>query len=251
MQYIHSVLHNLVYYVHHMWNVSQDEVLEDLGFRLFGTLDESYDWTTELITFGLLTWIIVWMFVPFVVERKDFYLMFVLRRYLMVVSIGFIIRAGSFLLTILPSPGEHCAAGHADYNPPLDALEIFLRIDAFKGCGDLIFSSHTAYTTATALTYFRYGNSKIVKVILGILVIVVGCLIVALRKHYSVDVWLAWTIIPLIWVALDAKMPDTLPEKLIEFEQSLENSKPNAQIKDVEAQEDLSRENSVNKLLEG
>jgi len=44
------------------------------------------------------------------------------------------------------------------------AVDIFFRIDAFKGCGDLIFSSHTLLAMTTALSFNKYSTSKYLKV---------------------------------------------------------------------------------------
>lgn len=67
-----------------------------------------------------------------------------------------------------------------------------------RSCGDLIFSSHVTFTLAFALCFCRYGprgpgsRGRVLR--LGALGCV-GCfsvLVVASRKHYTVDVVAAW-----------------------------------------------------------
>jgi len=223
IQYVHSIFHNLVYYLYDFYGVGDQPLLVDLIFEIGFLSEEKWGWTSELITFGILAGTVIWCLSPFIVEKRGFYATFVLRRYLVVMSIAFVIRIVSFLITILPSPGPQCRSDSPLYNPPTTAVDILFRIDALEGCADLVFSSHTAYTVTSSLLYWKYGSRLGMKILLSSAVIVVGILISLLRKHYSVDVWLAWTIIPLIWFNLETRMMDTIPEPLMEFEKSIDS----------------------------
>jgi len=257
-QLLHSVFTKLAYYLYSYYGVDKQPILVDLGFNLFGELGIQYHWMSELITFGTLAALITWCLVPFVVERKDFYAIFVLRRYLLVVAYALVIRCVSFLITVLPSPGAQCRHYSADYNPPTNFIDIMLHVDAVNGCADLIFSSHTAYTVTTALTYYKYGRHMPLKIFGFMLCIVLGCLIVALHKHYSVDVWLAWNIMPLVWFLFHVKLQDKVPDALVEFEKTISNpaaaeeQKVDEEMPNLapEDSSELNRENSDRRLLE-
>jgi len=257
-QYVHGIFTNIVFYLYNYYQVSQQELLVDLGFELFGEVSREFAWVSEFITFGLLTCVIIWSLFPFLVERRNFYATFVIRRYLVVVSTALIIRIVSFTVTILPSPSPYCRADSPDYNPPDNWMYIFFNMDAVNGCADLIFSSHTGYTIASVLSYNKYGSIKQLKWVGFALIPIVGILIVAFRHHYSVDVWLAWTIMPLAWLVWDPRMVDELPEALIAFEKTCKQreERPVPVGEDLENREneildnsDINRENSGRRLL--
>ncbi|KAK8649440.1 hypothetical protein V6N13_130169 [Hibiscus sabdariffa] len=62
---------------------------------------------------------------------------------------------------------------------------------AIYGCGDLIFSSHMIFTLVFVLTYQKYGTRRCIKQFGWLVAIIQSFLIVASRKHYTVDVVVA------------------------------------------------------------
>lgn len=132
----------------------------------------------------------------------------IMRRYLVVLVLAQTLRIATFLVTILPSPNYHCRPGSSEYAPPSGVVEIFFRMDALKGCGDLIFSSHTIFTTLVCLTTHKYIANRFLKAILWCLLIVLAVLVVAARKHYSADVLIGLYVTPLLWTVVDLKWPD-------------------------------------------
>lgn len=61
-----------------------------------------------------------------------------------------------------------------------------------KSCGDLIFSSHTTFILTGTLAYHEYGASRAMKAVGWAAAGVLSLLIIASRKHYTVDVVVAW-----------------------------------------------------------
>jgi len=57
----------------------------------------------------------------------------------------------------------------------------------------------------------RYCPFKWVRRVVWLLVFFFGLLVVAARKHYSLDIMVAWYTVPLIWIAYDHYFPDKLP----------------------------------------
>ena len=115
-----------------------------------------------------------------------------------------LLRALSFLSTSLPGPNYHCRAGSpaATLSMPRrwwGHLVVDVGEQATKGCGDLIFSSHTTFALVGCLAYAAFGNSRAVKAALWAAVAALSLLIVASRKHYTVDVVVAWYVVPLVW----------------------------------------------------
>ena len=115
-----------------------------------------------------------------------------------------LLRALSFLSTSLPGPNYHCRAGSPAATLPMPRrwwghLVVDVGEQATKGCGDLIFSSHTTFALVGCLAYSALGNSRVVAGLLWAAAVALSLLIVASRKHYTVDVVVAWYVVPLVW----------------------------------------------------
>ncbi|RLN55525.1 hypothetical protein BBJ28_00002771 [Nothophytophthora sp. Chile5] len=154
------------------------------------------------------------------------YIVIVLKRVLLQLSICLVFRIISFLVTALPSPAAHCelnfnatclaeqpddpvpcVVDNPDFNPP-SVGEWFTNMDSLNGCGDLMFSSHTIYTMSLILTIWKYWPNKYGITIMICVQIAIAFLIVASRKHYTLDVFSALYIVPLFWVTLEAYHKD-------------------------------------------
>jgi len=108
-------------------------------------------------------------------------------------------------MLIGPAPAEGNPAGWA---PPTELNDIIFRVDASNGCGDLMFSSHTIYTMSFVCIVFRYFNFKWLKLIMALLQIAIVPFILAARKHYSVDVFTALYVTPLVFEFMRTYFPD-------------------------------------------
>lgn len=76
------------------------------------------------------------------------------------------------------------------------------------GCGDLIFSSHMIFTLVFVRTYQKYGSKRWIKQLAWVLAVVLSLLIVASRKHYTVDVVVAWYTVNLVVFFIDKHLHD-------------------------------------------
>lgn len=154
------------------------------------------------------------------------YLTLILKRVLVSLSIAQVFRILSFLGTALPGSAPHCepvlnqtcvdnlpsatspqapcVIPNPDFKPPESVTEILFRVDAFSGCGDLMFSSHTIYTLTFVLTICKYWYHLYLVVYMVSLQIAIAFLIIAARKHYTLDVFTALYVVPMIWFLLDA-----------------------------------------------
>lgn len=138
------------------------------------------------------------------------------------------LRIVTFSVTQLPGPSFHCRAKELSSRRPWPKhwtghLVVDVGRQVSKSCGDLIFSSHTIFLLsgkrfvsdfawmvvhpcaclpAGILTYNEYGSLVYVKAAAWALGMVVSCLIVASRKHYTVDVVIAWYTVPLVFYTL-------------------------------------------------
>mmetsp|Transcript_8016 Transcript_8016/g.16695 ORF Transcript_8016/g.16695 Transcript_8016/m.16695 type:complete len:150 (-) Transcript_8016:349-798(-) len=71
-----------------------------------------------------------------------------------------------------------------------------------------MFSSHTIFTMTFVCVVFKYFNFKWLKAIMAVLQIAIVPFILAARKHYSVDVFTALYVTPLVFEILWIRLPD-------------------------------------------
>ncbi|KAF3543868.1 hypothetical protein DY000_02002038, partial [Brassica cretica] len=126
------------------------------------------------------------------------------------------LRVITFYSTQLPGPNYHCREGSKVARLPwtkslLEVLEINPH-GVMYGCGDLIFSSHMIFTLVFVLTYHKYGTKRFIKLFGWLTAFVQSLLIIASRKHYTVDVVVAWYTVNLVVFCLDKKLPE-LPDR--------------------------------------
>uniref|UniRef100_A0A0D3G8F2 Sphingomyelin synthase-like domain-containing protein n=1 Tax=Oryza barthii TaxID=65489 RepID=A0A0D3G8F2_9ORYZ len=164
-QYIHGLAARGVHYLHR-----PGPLLQDLGFMALPELGQDKGYLSESIFASI--------FASFVL----------------------VLRIITFYSTQLPGPNYHCREGSklATLPPPNNVFEVLLinfPHGVLFGCGDLIFSSHMIFTLVFVRTYHKYGSKRFVKLLAWFMAIVQSLLIIASRKHYSVDVVVACRIL--------------------------------------------------------
>ncbi|KAK2077402.1 hypothetical protein QBZ16_004247 [Prototheca wickerhamii] len=199
-QYFHGVSTQLAHRMHR----PQEDILHDVGFELLPEVGLKGAWISESIFWSLFIPFVLWTFSPFVTARKRFYTAVLYARLLVVLSICQCLRIISFTVTQLPAPNYHCRLGEPTAVLPMPEhwwQHVIINVgrQATHGCGDLIFSSHTTFVLVGCLTFTEYGSRVVLKVIGWIGVAAMSLCIVASRKHYSVDVVVAWYTVPLVF----------------------------------------------------
>lgn len=206
LQYLHGVAARTAHFLHH-----PGPVLHDMGFDLFPELGPKRAYMSETVFLFILVPFVLWSFHPFVMNNKRFYTCLLYVKVFAVLVICQTCRVISFTSTQLPGPNYHCRVGSpaAVLPPPKSFQDVFflnLSRGVLFGCGDLIFSSHMTFTLTMVLTYNRFGTTRILKNIGFLLAFIQSCLIIASRKHYSVDVVIAWYVVPLVFFFVDHKL---------------------------------------------
>jgi hypothetical protein len=188
--------------------------LRDAGFALLPHLPA--EWASEAV-FGLLfTLFLAWSASPFWAAPRStpFHSVTLYARTLTAVSVCQALRCAAFLATGLPGPAPHCRAGASTATrPPARAVWEHALVNVTRqvrhGCGDLIFSSHTTFALCGVLAFtYHAAPSPCRRLQLGgvwTAVAFLSLLIIASRKHYTVDVLVAWWTVPLVWCALDRR----------------------------------------------
>ncbi|XP_039063886.1 phosphatidylinositol:ceramide inositolphosphotransferase 1-like isoform X2 [Hibiscus syriacus] len=184
-QYIHGLAAHGVHYLHR-----PGPTLQDLGYFLLPELGQDKAYISETV--------FSFVFLSFVLASQ-------------------FLRIITFFSTQLPGPNYHCREGSklARLPKPANVLEVLLinfPQGVVYGCGDLIFSSHMIFTLVFVLTYQKYGTRRCIKQFSWLLAIIQSLLIVASRKHYTVDIVVAWYTVNLVVFFIDKKLPE-LPDR--------------------------------------
>jgi hypothetical protein len=238
VQFLHNASHNYVKYLAAKYNVygGKEGALVDLGFKATDQITTDLSWfpnNTLFMSAGFA--IVIGLSVSFTdlfIESRTLRSMQMLWRACIVCCISVFLRVCSFMMTLLPSPAPHCSKEELD--PPKTVAEIFLEFDTGNGCSDLIFSSHMLYglvATCCLSHYMIVGNPTWtnpgstpkwkVGVRIGIVVIAwltsltEGFTIVDQQRHYSIDVFTALYIVPLVWVAFYHFVPNDPKEEVV------------------------------------
>ncbi|KAI3937470.1 hypothetical protein MKW98_018769 [Papaver atlanticum] len=211
-QYIHGLAARGVHYLHR-----PGPTLQDLGFMFLPELGRDKAYISETVFSFVFFSFVLWTFHPFIFQSKKIYTVLIWRRVLAFLVGSQALRIVTFYSTQLPGPNYHCREGSplATLPRPKNVAEVLLinfPKGVIYGCGDLIFSSHMIFTLVFVLTYQKYGTKRIIKQLAWSIAVVQSFLIVASRKHYSVDVVVAWYTVNLVVFFIDKKLPE-LPDR--------------------------------------
>ncbi|KAK2657732.1 hypothetical protein Ddye_010784 [Dipteronia dyeriana] len=211
-QYIHGLAARGVHYIHR-----PGPTLQDLGFLLLPELGQDKAYISETLFSLIFLSFFLWTFHPFILKSKRIYTVLLWCRVLAFLVVSQLLRIITFYSTQLPGPNYHCREGSklARLPHPQSVLEVLLinfPRGVMYGCGDLIFSSHMIFTLVFVLTYQKYGTRRFLKQFAWMLAVIQSFLIVASRKHYTVDVVVAWYTVNLVVFFVDKKLPE-LPDR--------------------------------------
>lgn len=211
-QYIHGVAARAVHYFHR-----PGPILQDAGFFLLPELGQEKAYVSEIVFNSVFLLFVLWSFHPFILKSKRIYTVLLWCRVLAFLGACQFLRIITFYSTQLPGPNYHCREGSkiAILPPPKSVLEVFIvnfPRGVLYGCGDLIFSSHMIFTLVFVRTYSKYGTKRLIKQCAWLIAVIQSFLIVASRKHYTVDVIVAWYTVNLVVSVIDYKLPE-LPDR--------------------------------------
>ncbi|XP_078437115.1 phosphatidylinositol:ceramide inositolphosphotransferase-like [Wolffia australiana] len=213
-QYIHGLAARGVHYLHR-----PGPLLQDIGFKILPELGKERGYISESLFSFIFFSFFLWTFHPFIFHSKRFYTVLIWCRVLAFLVVSQVLRIFTFYSTQLPGPNYHCREGSklAVLPRPENVMEVLLinfPRGVIYGCGDLIFSSHMIFTLVFVLTYQKYGSKRIIKHMAWLVAILQSLLIVASRKHYTVDVVVAWYTVNLVVFFVDRKLQE-MPDRSV------------------------------------
>ncbi|XP_057833591.2 phosphatidylinositol:ceramide inositolphosphotransferase isoform X2 [Cryptomeria japonica] len=211
--YLHGLAARGVHYLHH-----PGPTLQDVGFMVIPELGQENAYISETLFTIVFFTFILWTFHPFICHSKKFYTVLLWCRVLAFLVVSQFLRVITFMSTQLPGPNYHCREGSKLARLPrpdsiLEVLLINFPRGFIYGCGDLIFSSHMIFTLVFVLTYQKYGTKRWIKQIAWLVAIILSLLIIASRKHYTVDVVVAWYTVNLVVYFVDRQLPEEVMER--------------------------------------
>ncbi|GFZ02244.1 inositol phosphorylceramide synthase 2 [Actinidia rufa] len=210
-QYIHGLAARGVHYFHR-----PGPTLQDVGFFLLPELGQEKAYISETVFNFVFISFFLWTFHPFLLKSKRIYTVLLWCRVLACLVACQILRIVTFYSTQLPGPNYHCREGSklATLPHPDNAVEVLLIAPRgiLYGCGDLIFSSHMIFSLVFVRTYQKYGMQRFIKQCAWLIVVIQSLLIIASRKHYTVDIVVAWYTVNLLVSFIDYKLPE-LPDR--------------------------------------
>ncbi|CAB9512096.1 Phosphatidylinositol:ceramide inositolphosphotransferase [Seminavis robusta] len=233
MQWIHSVCTNIAYYYHTELSAAQRIPLKDVAYEVLPVLRGAWWMVSEYLVYSMVTitiaFIVSCLFVRWKApHRRPLYSVPITKRLFVTLTVLQVLRCISFLVTTLPGASRQCLysipesmsrdemiygvapdrGNPSGWSPPESLYDILWRVDATNGCGDLMFSSHTIFTMLFVCIIWHYFNWGFLKWAFITTQIVIIPLILAAHKHYSVDVFTALYVTPLVYELLRMKMPD-------------------------------------------
>lgn len=212
-QYFHGLAARGVHYLHR-----PGPTLQDVGFLVLPELGQDKAYISETVFSVIFLTFFLWTFHPFISHTKKFYTVLLWCRVLAFLVVSQILRIFTFFSTQLPGPNYHCREGSKLARLPrpdgvLEVLLINFPNGVIYGCGDLIFSSHMIFTLVFVLTYQKYGTKRWIKQIAWLVAVIQSLLIIASRKHYTVDVVVAWYTVNLVVYFVDRQLPEDGTER--------------------------------------
>eukprot|EP00249_Psilotum_nudum_P007452 c20566_g1_i1 orf=427-1431(-) len=207
-QYLHGVSARAVHYLHR-----PGPILQDIGFLILPELGRDKAYISEMVFGFVFFFFFLWSFHPFVFHIKRFQTVLLWHRCLAILVVSQCLRIVSFFSTQLPGPNYHCREGSptAQLSPPKSVFDVILinfPRGVIYGCGDLIFSSHMIFVLVFVRTYQKYGTKRWIKQIAWVVAVILSFLIIASRKHYTVDVVIAWYTVNLVAFFVDRQFTD-------------------------------------------
>ncbi|KAF3443516.1 hypothetical protein FNV43_RR13200 [Rhamnella rubrinervis] len=218
-QYIHGLAAHGIHYLHR-----PGPTLQDAGFFFSQwELGRERAYMSETLFSAIFCSFALWTFHPFIFQSKKIYTVLVWCRVLAFLVACQTLRILTFYSTHLPGPNYHCREVQLSLSglkccyiaPPQSVLEVLLinfPRGVIYGCGDLIFSSHMIFSLVFVRTYQIYGTKRCIKQFAWVLAVLQSFLIIASRKHYTVDVVVAWYTVNLVVFFVEKKLPE-MPDR--------------------------------------
>lgn len=171
--------------------VTKKYTLPDLGHDILPYIDD-FELPNSIVEMQL------YMFLGLLLTHPK--RMVVFRRSTLIMSIVYMLRSITVLLTSLPDSSRVC---YEQFTDPLTgsykaakmfptvffkALEIFLNLGRDVTCGDMIFSGHTSVLILVCLVFRKYCINRVGRGVVYFITLIGLIAILCSHLHYTIDV---------------------------------------------------------------
>lgn len=207
--WIHNITRLSAYYL----QPDVVEPLRDLGHDALPDLSEYRTYTEIFIITNLVLGAIIFLS-PLIVTGMPHISYMVLRGLVTYVILAFM-RTTCYIFTVLPAPALQCDPESPDYDKPESWDDLVFSAKFTRGCGDLIFSGHILFLSLATFSFYHYGKRlpwrKLYVIwlwVLAVMYLTSSMFIAATHNHYTVDVVVAWVVVPPYLYMLNEAFPD-------------------------------------------
>lgn len=168
--------------------------------------------TTYVIAFFLFN--VIW------VHRKriQYQGVVVLRRFLWIMSVLYLFRMMTFMVTTVPNPIHNCVPKYAD-TTDFEAYISLIRDMAsgkVSACTDNIYSGHTTLTIVILFSFWMYSGLLILQLYAIVHAFLIISAILITRLHYTIDVLIAMFMSAFVFLTFHFLLTVMLDDKLLE-----------------------------------
>jgi hypothetical protein len=181
--------------------------LFDIGFQFFSAPTPTTHVWSVLLRIALYTSTIFFL-VSRLTVKSSTSVVSILAHAATVLSLSELLRVITFLSTSFPGPHAYCRPDSVHYQPPssLGAVLSPLNIPSTFSltpswiCGDSVFSAHAMGFVLCALIVSWHTRSQVARWGIWTLAFACSATLVAIRVNYSLDVFVAWFSVVLVWL---------------------------------------------------
>ena len=205
--------------------------LHDRGFEMLPDLEGLRGWLPDGLLNALIIWTILWAIVLPSQRRVKWQGIVTLRRFLWCLSVLYIFRMCSFMVTTLPSPSRSCMPKYVPVNEVEDMqeyLSLMARMvsGAVTACTDNIYSGHTSLIALLLMTCLVYSGRWWVKVIAFAEATIAITSIVATRLHYTVDILIALFVASFVFAIYHFLLVIYMDARLLKLDNRMNRTTP-------------------------
>lgn len=208
------------------------EPLRDVVFQILPNWSVWRGWLPD----ALLLPLVIGCFLINVLWRQEKVLKYqgwiVLRRYLVILTILYVFRTITFIVTTVPSPMDDCLPMYVRTDDDKEALHKYLilfgRMASGKvtACTDNIYSGHTTLITVSVWCYIQYSGAIALKIYALLHGLAALLAILICRLHYTVDVVIAMIVASFVYVTIHYLIQFAMDELYMDTSRKQDSNDP-------------------------
>lgn len=195
--------------------------VDPLHDRLFSIIPDWSDWRgwfPDLFLSSFIASCVLFNVLWVRRARIQFQGLVVLRRFLWILSVLYLFRMMTFMVTTIPNPIHNCVPKYARVADFAAYLELIgdMASGQVSACTDNIYSGHTAMAVLIVFTFWMYSGSWVLQVYALVHGLLAISAILVTRLHYTVDVLIAMFMSAFVFLIFHFLLTIMLDDQLID-----------------------------------